>query len=132
MNTDFVVTGKGRRNMEMNNNTSNAEKFKQIFGIYATELWAMPEEEFLEWVNNDFNNALAEQQWISCGVRLPEADTRYRVIYENGEVGYADFRNKLPIGTLEYTRVWIIPDYHGDDGRVIAWMSEPYKEDKHD
>ena len=30
---------------------NNAEKFKQIFGIYATELWAMPEEEFLKWLS---------------------------------------------------------------------------------
>ena len=30
---------------------TNAEKFKQLFGIYATELWAMPEEKFLEWLN---------------------------------------------------------------------------------
>lgn len=39
-----------RKEREMNNNTNNAEKFKQIFGIYATELWAMPEEEFLKWL----------------------------------------------------------------------------------
>lgn len=31
---------------------TNAEKFKQLFGIYATELWAMPEEEFLKWLNS--------------------------------------------------------------------------------
>jgi len=30
---------------------NNAEKFKQLFGIYATELWAMPEKDFLEWLN---------------------------------------------------------------------------------
>ena len=30
---------------------TNAEKFKQLFGIYATELWAMPERQFLEWLN---------------------------------------------------------------------------------
>ena len=30
---------------------NNAEKFKQLFGIYATELWAMPGKDFLEWLN---------------------------------------------------------------------------------
>ena len=30
---------------------NNAEKFKQLFGIYATELWAMPEVDFLKWLN---------------------------------------------------------------------------------
>ena len=32
---------------------TNADKFKGIFGMYATELWAMPEKEFLEWLNDD-------------------------------------------------------------------------------
>jgi len=32
---------------------TNAEKFKQLFGIYATELWAMSEEEFLAWLNTE-------------------------------------------------------------------------------
>ena len=30
-----------------------AEKFKEVFGIYATELWAMPEKEFLNWLNTE-------------------------------------------------------------------------------
>ena len=29
----------------------NAKRFHDVFGIYATELWAMPEKEFLEWLN---------------------------------------------------------------------------------
>ena len=32
---------------------TNAEKFKEIFGIYATEMWAMPEHDFLEWLNTE-------------------------------------------------------------------------------
>lgn len=32
---------------------TNAERFKQTFGLYATELWAKPEKEFLEWLNAD-------------------------------------------------------------------------------
>ena len=32
---------------------TNADKFKHLFGIYATELWAMPESDFLEWLNAD-------------------------------------------------------------------------------
>lgn len=31
----------------------NADKFEQIFGIYATELWAKSEKEFLEWLNSE-------------------------------------------------------------------------------
>lgn len=33
---------------------NNAYKFKLIFGLYATELWSMPEEKFLEWLNADY------------------------------------------------------------------------------
>lgn len=40
---------------------NNAEKFKQLFGIYATELWAMPEEKFLEWLNAE---APEQDRWI--------------------------------------------------------------------
>lgn len=32
---------------------TNADKFKAIFGLYATELWAKPEKDFLEWLNAD-------------------------------------------------------------------------------
>lgn len=32
---------------------TNADKFKHLFGIYATELWAMSESDFLEWLNED-------------------------------------------------------------------------------
>lgn len=28
---------------------TNRELFKKVFGIYATELWAKPEKDFLEW-----------------------------------------------------------------------------------
>lgn len=36
---------------------NNAEKFIQVFGIYATELWAMTEAEFLEWLNTEIDDA---------------------------------------------------------------------------
>jgi hypothetical protein len=31
----------------------NADKFKAVFGLYATELWSMSEEEFLRWLNSE-------------------------------------------------------------------------------
>lgn len=33
---------------------NNAEKFKQTFGLYATEMWSMPESNFLVWLNADY------------------------------------------------------------------------------
>lgn len=35
---------------------TNGEKFKALFGLYATELWAKPEKEFLEWINADVSD----------------------------------------------------------------------------
>jgi ribosomal protein L40E len=33
---------------------TNADKFKQTFRLYATELWAKPESEFLTWLNAEY------------------------------------------------------------------------------
>lgn len=32
---------------------TNSERFRNIFGVYATEIWALPEEEFLQWFNSE-------------------------------------------------------------------------------
>lgn len=32
----------------------NAEKFKEVFGVYATETWAMSESDFLLWLNGEY------------------------------------------------------------------------------
>ncbi len=32
---------------------TNAERFKQVFGMTATELWSLPEKRFLEWLNDE-------------------------------------------------------------------------------
>lgn len=35
---------------------TNADLFKKVFGRYATEIWAMPENNYLEWLNAPFEN----------------------------------------------------------------------------
>ena len=32
----------------------NAEKFKEVFGLFSTELWTKTEKEFLEWANKEY------------------------------------------------------------------------------
>lgn len=32
---------------------TNAELFKKVFGIYAEEFWAYPEEKMLDWITSD-------------------------------------------------------------------------------
>ena len=43
----FVIGEKGKM-------MTNAEKFKQLFGLYATELWSKSEEDFLMWLNMEY------------------------------------------------------------------------------
>ncbi len=33
---------------------TNAEKFKQMFGIYLEEFWSMSEKEMLEFINAEY------------------------------------------------------------------------------
>ena len=71
--------------------------------------------------------------WTPCSEALPKAGVRYQVTFESGEVGYADFRNKIFLsdGSVK-ENVWEIERYYEDDGEVIAWqpLPEPYKEPK--
>lgn len=76
---------------------TNAKKFTLVFGEYATELWAKPENEFLEWLNAKFERLpipvrnhsncpecgkLLTEQWDycpGCGGKLDWAhDDTYR------------------------------------------------------
>ena len=72
----------------------------------------------------------AQPGWIPCSEGLPKLGTRYNVTYESGEVGYADFRDKVIYGNKCVKNVWDIPEYYEDDGQVVAWMPlpTPYRE----
>ena len=63
---------------------TNSDKFKHLFGIYATELWAMPENDFLEWLNADAQDMPTEEQrtgqWI-----IDDYDDEYAVCDRCGE-----------------------------------------------
>lgn len=51
---------------------TNAEKFKEVFGVYATETWAMPVSDFLQWLNGEYNGEERKTgKWITerIGVR---------------------------------------------------------------
>jgi hypothetical protein len=106
---------------------TNAEKFKHLFGIYATELWAMPENDFLEWLNADAQDMPTEEQriwqWIPCSERLPEESGLYIVT----NVG----RWVEPVGTRYYNIRADGGFWSGHPGdKVLAWMPLPeaYKE----
>ena len=44
---------------------TNAKKFKNIFGLYATELWAMTEQELLDWLGAEPDPASITSDSIS-------------------------------------------------------------------
>ena len=45
---------------------TNAEAFEYDFGIYATELWAMPEAKFLEWLNSPCDRERPADMVVRC------------------------------------------------------------------
>jgi len=45
---------------------TNAEAFEYDFGIYATELWSMTEEQFLEWLNANCDRERPMDMIVHC------------------------------------------------------------------
>lgn len=45
---------------------NNAEKFKSVFGLYATELWALSEKSFVSWLNSEYEykDELKKDKWV--------------------------------------------------------------------
>ena len=80
----------------------NAEKFKEIFGCYATEIWSMPENEFLDWLNSEYQY-LAEPKKMSNLISKMEQIVD---IIENLPSAERD----IPVKPIETTdRAWGIP-----------------------
>lgn len=120
---------------------TNADKFKNLFGIYATELWSMPEKDFLEWLNSEaMNSSEKPNKWIPCSERLPEekdagilkklgtskkSDPVIATVEVKGE--------RMTVTACTHDGVWdwnmkyAFPDY-----KIVAWMPLPesYKEDE--
>lgn len=56
---------------------NNADKFKSAFGLYATEVWAMPEKEFIDWLNKEDDGHTIEQK--QKGAKMDELISRAAV-----------------------------------------------------
>ena len=126
----------------------NADKFKSIFGLYATEVWAMPEGEFLKWLNSECTET--EQGWIPCSERMPESIKPVIITWRNNDPKsyYQYIVGKPFIGTGHYCKgkwFWysstcedLLAEYGRSDVdevdeaiEVIAWMPlpEPWRGD---
>lgn len=105
---------------------NNAEKFKQLFGIYATELWAMPEEKFLEWLNAE---VLEKQEHETQEKPFPFVVGQTAEMFFDGKwvkgkivAGYRFNDGIVTIETEDGRRLWC-----GQD-RIDIYR--PYQEDK--
>ena len=49
---------------------TNAKKFQLVFNRYATEIWALPEKDFLEWLNKEYKEEGVGKKFIcrKCGL----------------------------------------------------------------
>lgn len=98
---------------------NNAEKFKQMFGFYATEMWAKSEQEFLDWINAEY---VQENRWTPCSERLPK-NGRYLVTGRIIRDWYES--DKIVTSAFYDGEFWT----DNGDIQAEAWMQlpEPYK-----
>lgn len=131
---------------------NNAKRFNDVFGIYAIELWAMPEKEFIEWLNAKADLSAIRDE----SLRINKAyDDGYKTGYEQARFDYEQkwipVTERLPEDEQNVLVTYKTTDkihpcqYHADGSKnpwysyidqcrahmnvVLAWMPlpEPYK-----
>ena len=83
---------------------TNADIFKKVFGLYATELWSKPEKEFLEWLNTNKQPELCED-CVSREALKENSFNAFTKDYGYVDVVGCDTIDNLPSVTPE--RQWI-------------------------
>ncbi len=71
---------------------NNAERFKATFGMYATELWVMPHEEFLKWLNEEVQTNIISQQEQNEQTTCGKKGNKLEIIITIPEEFEADWR----------------------------------------
>lgn len=104
---------------------TNADKFKEVFGIFATELWSKPENEFLKWLNADFARdiEISDTRWIPVsGEKFPKPNEDVLVCNSEGDMEVIDgcYSTEIPDEWIWFTTNWRFGD-------VVAWMPLPTK-----
>ncbi len=80
---------------------TNGEKFNALFGLYATELWAKPEKEFLKWINADASDINVDT--TDCVNRLDAIDAAIDAVDEWD--GWCDIGRQKRI----YNAIMVLP-----------------------
>ena len=88
---------------------TNAEAFRYDFGIYATELWAMTEAQFLEWLNAECDRERPADMVVMSGLINRQAaieeilgccpsclDSEYECGYDDGLIQVVHRLKHLP------------------------------------
>lgn len=107
---------------------TNADKFKNIFGLYATELWSMPEKDFLKWLNSEAMNCSENPNNSDCISRQAAIDaTWFEPSYTDPLNVLTEVRDRLkalPSAELERRKgKWILDeDPHDGDCRCSACL----------
>ena len=92
---------------------TNADKFKSLFGLYATELWSMPEKDFLEWLNSEVSNpSESPNGWIPTSKERPPQNQEIWITNDLGDV------------ELVYGKdgKWVLYESYYTEPEIIAWM----------
>lgn len=71
---------------------TNAELFKKVFGIYAEEFWAYPEEKMLDWLTSPVASGQVSGQVVQCKecrfYQQSEADPSRKMCYRKDVDGW--------------------------------------------
>ena len=81
---------------------TNAEKFKMYFGLYATEVWAKSETEFLKWLNTDVQIDSCDDA-VSREMIMRHYDSgEYKHVNHISRNGLLDYIEQLPSVTPKW------------------------------
>lgn len=106
---------------------TNAAKFNEVFRLFASEIWAMREPDFLLWLKEEYSGKERKTgKWIPVKERLPEKSGTYLVYVRDEHIDR----------TNEYMSVVYFSKFTGEFStaskwhKVLAWIPspEPYKE----
>lgn len=93
---------------------TNADKFKETFGIYATELWAMPGADFPKWLSAESNTetrAKRREEMVEVSeqelTRLKKHEESYYKLKKKRKIYIPHW---LPC-LSSYLKIWIITLY---------------------